>query len=551
MTDRTARVTGDTLQSAGQGGCLSEDEVLAFAEGSVLDPAQRTRIDQHMDTCPACLELISSVARESQSSFGQGPASYAASPPHATTFVPGALVSGRFRIERFVARGGMGEVYEAQDRKLNERVALKTVVCTAEDSPRAVRKLLDEVQLARRIQHPNVCRIHELHEHAPRGGGAPLQFLSMEFIDGERLGDYVRKRGRLPLDEAVALAQQLLAGLQAAHAAHVLHLDFKTDNVMLRRGRRPVEPVIMDFGLSRAFDSDARSRTSEQRQLAGSLAYMSPEQVQCRERLGPEADIYAFGVVFFEMLTGRLPFEGDSPVALMMKRLRERPPPPSRIVPEVTSSLDTFVLKCMSRDRRTRYRDIASVSSALEAATSGARGERWSGVVVAGVALALAFSGFASAIAWRVGSRQASPSHTVSERSLLQPDAVPVAGARAASPSDVHIDGPSAGSVASRSDGPGEPGEPSATGETSLSALPTPAVAPDPSNATAGPAARSPQPAPRRRTRATQAAPKPSAPAAAMRSSVSTAERPADAPPPASARRRSPALPGAPPGLSW
>jgi hypothetical protein len=204
------------------------------------------------------------------------------------------------------------------------------------------------------------------------------------------------------------------------------------------------------------------------------------------------------------------------------------------------------VLKCMSRDRRTRYRDIASVSSALEAATSGARGERWSGVVVAGVALALAFSGFASAIAWRVGSRHANPSHTVSERSLLRPDAVPAASARAASPSDVHIDGPSAGSVASRSDGPGEP---SATGATSASALPTPAVAPDPSNATA--AARSSQVAPRRRTPATQAAPKPSAPAAPMQSSASTAERPADAPPPASARRRSPALPGAPPGLSW
>jgi len=394
MMNGRGDATADTLPSLGD--CLSEDEVLAFAQGSDAPSSVRARIDEHLDACPVCLELVSHVARDSQDSRDQnlGRRSRPCSPGIATTFAPGALVGGRYRIERFVARGGMGEVYEARDHKLNERVALKAVVCTAEDSPRAARKLCDEVQLARRIQHHNVCRIHELHEHVARGSDHPVQFLSMEFIDGVRLGDYIRHGGRLSLDDAVSVARQLLAGLRAAHAAHVLHLDFKTDNVMLRNGQGVAGVVIMDFGLSRAFESEARLRTSEHRELAGSLAYMSPEQVECRERLGPEADIYAFGIVLFEMLTGRLPFEGDSPVAMMMKRLKERPPPPSRVVPGLSSCLDSFVLKCLSRDARSRYHDIASAVAALESAVSRPTpAGRWRPGIRAALALATLLGG--------------------------------------------------------------------------------------------------------------------------------------------------------------
>jgi serine/threonine protein kinase len=416
MTERMRISTADTLPSGASQRCLTDDDVLGFVWGATLDQGDRIRLDEHLDTCAACFELVCQVARESQAT--RTSASVAVAPRLATTFAPGTLLSGRFHIVRFVARGGMGEVYEALDAKLSERVALKTVVCSAEDSPRAVRKLLGEVQLARRIQHPNVCRIHELHEHQPPEAAAPVPFLSMEYIDGERLGDYVHRRGRLPVDEAVHVARQLLDGLRAAHAAHVIHLDFKTDNVMLRHGRDDAEAVIMDFGLSRAFDNDARLRTSDHLHFAGSLAYMSPEQIECSDRLGPEADIYAFGIVFFEMLTGRLPFEGDSPMAVMMKRLKERPPPPSRIVPGLPPGLDAFVLKCLSRDRRARYQDVASMSAALREAILPRRARSWQAAGIATGLLAASFSLLAAGWWSNHASRRTTTTQTVSAQKL-------------------------------------------------------------------------------------------------------------------------------------
>jgi len=361
----TIRPDQDTLPCDDGSACLDDDDVLAFAVESISDPARRARIERHLDICPRCLELVSHVARDSRSEADE----LRSGSVLVTTLQPGSTIAGRYSITRFVARGGMGEVYEARDTKLKERVALKTVVCTAGDSASAVRKLFAEVQLARRIHHPHVCRIHELHEHREANARRPsVHFLTMEFIDGERLGQRIRDRGPLPLDEACHVAGQLLQGLEAAHAANVLHLDFKTDNVMLRHGRTPSHAVIMDFGLSRAVDADARLRTSEQTQLVGSMAYMSPEQVECRRSLGTETDIYAFGVVLFEMLTGRLPFDGDTPVAVMLKRLRERPPAPSRFVPQLPPRLDQFVLRCLSRDLHLRYRDARSARHAFEQA---------------------------------------------------------------------------------------------------------------------------------------------------------------------------------------
>jgi Protein kinase domain len=500
--------TADTLPSEQPGSCLSEDELLAFASGHSGEAAQRARVDRHLDQCPLCFELVLEVARHSESFVS---ASFGPSVPMATTFVAGNLVSARYVVERFVARGGMGEVYEARDCKLGERVALKTVLCTAADNPRAARKLLEEVQLARRIQHRNVCRIHELHEHSDKVH-AVVQFLSMEFIEGERLGDYVRRRGRLPIEEALTLAQQLLDGLQAAHAAQVLHLDFKTDNVMLRRIPQGLEAVIMDFGLSRAFEAEAKLRTSEPRQLAGSLAYMSPEQVECQERLGPEADIYAFGVVLFEMLTGQLPFAGNSPVAVMLKRLKERPPPPSRSVPEVPAALDAFVLKCMSRDLRGRYRDIAQARLALNEAVASSRSRRWPSWGAAVLAVAL-LSGMLAA------ARQLRRADTPPTPSIAAPAALHAAPAGVAL---VDVPPPAAAAPPTPVDEKGT----------------EPAVLQKPSLATseAQPVAQRTLPARRSRVRKAETPPKPETPG----------EQPAE-----SLQGPSRRLPGAPTRLSW
>jgi hypothetical protein len=251
---------------------------------------------------------------------------------------------------------------------------LKTVLCTTCDDPRATRKLLHEVRHAQDITHPNVCRIHELHEHRDARGSPPVQFLTMEFIDGEKLGQRLRSNGAIPIADAEVIAMQLLSGLKAAHARGVLHLDFKSDNVMLRREGEAPQAVILDFGLSRG--TSGSLGTSERQEQAGSVHYMSPEQVQCRPDLSTETDVYAFGVVLFEMLTGTLPFVGGSRYEIMLKRLKEQPPPPSSVLPGLPTRLDEFALRCLSADPRRRYPDAESALAALERLRTAKPGHR-------------------------------------------------------------------------------------------------------------------------------------------------------------------------------
>ncbi|MET0410257.1 MAG: protein kinase, partial [Polyangiaceae bacterium] len=367
-------------------GCLHDDEVVLFVEGAL--PRDRLELlEAHLDSCATCQHLINAVARaldsvrESTTLGG-----------YSSLFAPGSVVANRYRIERFLARGGMGEVYEAFDQELSERVALKTVVSTACDSPRAERKLKGEVQLARRISHPNVCRIYDLGVHEPSGGRARVHFLTMEFIEGESLGRRL-KSGPLPSSEASAIARQLLGALAAAHEAGVLHRDFKSDNVMLRRTGSASEAVITDFGLARALDPCRPAGVSDSTYMVGSPAYMAPEQVMGHE-LGAETDVFAFGVVFFEMLTGKLPFEGESAIVAAMSRLSRAAEAPSSVLEGLTRRYDELVLKCLQRERKRRFADARSALAALEALPPSGRllnerrGRREGAVLSALVALA-------------------------------------------------------------------------------------------------------------------------------------------------------------------
>jgi serine/threonine protein kinase len=356
--------------------CLTDDEVLAFSEGRMSDSGHAAS-EWHMDGCASCQQLVQWAAWDIDASLSEREAL-----SWLTTFSRGQIVAGRYRIVRYVTRGGMGEVYEAFDRKLQERVALKTMLCASSDSPHALDRLCHEVALARRIAHPNVCRTHELHEHRERKrAGVPVHFVAMEFVDGETLTERLA-RGALALPEALDIGRQLLSGLEAAHEAGVLHLDFKSSNVMLRpcaqlRPQEPPQAVIMDFSLSRAFDASAalrdlvwgpgapNLRTSERR-LAGSAGYMSPEQLEGQPKLGPASDVYSFGVVLFELLTGRSPFPGDSVPSIIAQQLRDRPPAPSSVRRELPPALDAFVLKCLSRDPRQRYANARAALLAFD-----------------------------------------------------------------------------------------------------------------------------------------------------------------------------------------
>jgi serine/threonine protein kinase len=349
----------DTLD----GYCLAEEVIHALACGG-LEESQRSRALAHLDDCELCQALLAEEVR----ALPQTPSADDAGLP--TLMQLEALVAGRYRIKRFVARGGMGEVYAAWDMLLSERVALKTInpVAAPADQIKASARFRQEVQLSRRVADPHVCRIYEFGQHLVRGFGT-LSYLTMEFIEGQTLGARIRQGPRLGIDEVMQLSRQMLRGLAAAHAVGVLHRDFKSDNVMLRsKSASPdaLHAVIMDFGLARLL-GDQALRLTERHELVGSASYMAPEQVEENAPLSEATDIYAFGVVLFEMLTGRLPFEGTSAVAVALRRLSHPAPPPSTHVPELSPEWDALVLGCLERDVSRRFASTDEVDAALQA----------------------------------------------------------------------------------------------------------------------------------------------------------------------------------------
>jgi serine/threonine protein kinase len=377
--------------------CLSDEEILAFASGR-LHSRRHSEAHLHFDECETCQRLLSEAAH-ALATAATAPLLGDEDVSWNTTFRPGTLVGRRYLIRHFIARGGMGEVYEAFDRDLNERVALKTVTSTACDNPNAVRRLKAEVQLARRVSHPNVCRIYDFGTHVMADSGAQISYLTMEFVDGETLGQRVRLAGALPVEEARELGRAMLLGLRAAHDAGVLHRDLKSDNVMLRaEDGDESSAVILDFGLARALDEDSRHASASNPNLVGTFGYIAPEQLEGRPH-STASDVYSFGVVWFEMLTGELPFESSSSPALAaLERLHRPAAAPSTKNPLVPSDLDAIVLRCLRRSPKDRFRTAGEVLSELGALESRTRVAFQKRKLVP-LAVAAALGGFAAYMA--------------------------------------------------------------------------------------------------------------------------------------------------------
>ena len=261
----------------------------------------------------------------------------------------GDILSGRFQILRQLGEGGMGTVFEALDLKLGERRALKfSKAGYAQSMPPEARNAL-------RVTHPNICRIHEIH-----GGAGSSDFISMEFIEGETLLSRWR-REPLPQSEAVEIARQLCRGLDAAHAAHVLHRDLKSGNVMLaRQADSSIRAVIMDFGIARPFEE----RETPSSSVSGTPKYIAPERWQGTPA-SVASDVYALGVILYEMIAGRLPFEPGTPWA---SRLTQLPGPPSRSDRKPDPRWDAIVLRCLEPDPTGRFHSPADVLAAIERA---------------------------------------------------------------------------------------------------------------------------------------------------------------------------------------
>lgn len=350
------------------GSCLSNDEILTFVQGQ-LAGNELSRLHSHVDACDVCQRLLVEAAHAVDAES----MSESVRPSWNTVFQSNAVIGKRYRVLRLVGRGGMGEIYEAYDTALHERVALKTVTSTNCDSAQAVRYLKAEVQLARRISHPNVCRIYDLGTHVMDAPDGEICFLVMEFVEGECLGQRLRQSGAFSIELASSIAHQLLLGLHAAHQAGILHRDFKSDNVMLRHesnGR--VTPVILDFGLARALNEHGiiSATQSQGQSMVGTIGYMAPEQIE-GEPLSTASDLYAFGVVWFELLTGKLPFEAETPVASAMARLHRSAVAPSSLNAKVPGWMDEIVLRCLNRHRSNRFATAEQVLDALSAAKAG------------------------------------------------------------------------------------------------------------------------------------------------------------------------------------
>ncbi len=294
-----------------------------------------------------------------------GGAAGATAPP---IFEDGLVVAGRYRILRFLARGGMGEVYEAEDAELRERVALKTVHPSVASEEGAIERFKREIHLARKVTHPNVCRIFDVGYHAA-ADRAPTVFLTMELLEGETLSARLKRRGRLTTEEALPIARQAAAALAAAHGAGVVHRDFKCENVFLvPRGPDAIgeRVVVTDFGIARggADDSFALTLTSVGG-VVGTPAYMAPEQV-AGEPVTAAVDQYALGVVLYEMVTGELPFKGESPIATAAKRLTETPPSPAARLPGLDPAWSATIERALARHPAARFSSVAALVDALE-----------------------------------------------------------------------------------------------------------------------------------------------------------------------------------------
>jgi tetratricopeptide (TPR) repeat protein/TolB-like protein/tRNA A-37 threonylcarbamoyl transferase component Bud32 len=285
------------------------------------------------------------------------------------SFSPDDVLAGRFKVMRFIARGGMGEVYEAEDQELNERVALKTVRFEMAHREHAIERFKREIQLARKVTHPNVCRTFDVFRHADDNdsdGSRETLIVSMELLSGETLEHRIRRKGRLSPEEALPLLEQMAEGLHCAHQAGVIHRDFKSSNVMLSASApsaSSIRTVITDFGLAHAVVSTGESLTGSL-DVLGTPAYMAPEQLE-GGKITPATDIYTLGIVIYEMLTGKLPFSGDSALSTALKRLSMPAPSPRLLVPELESRWESTVMRCLARAPEDRFSNTRDVVRAL------------------------------------------------------------------------------------------------------------------------------------------------------------------------------------------
>ena len=274
------------------------------------------------------------------------------------------LLGGRYELDGVVGRGGMAEVYRARDIRLDRVVAVKTLREDLARDQTFQARFRREAQSAASLNHPSIVAVYDTGED--NTGGSHVPYIVMEYVDGRTLRDLLRDDRRLLPERALEITDGVLRALDYSHRNGIVHRDIKPGNVMLTRSG---QVKVMDFGIARAV-SDAQATMTQTAQVIGTAQYLSPEQAR-GERVDARSDLYSTGCLLYELLTGRPPFLGDSPVAIAYQHVRENPIPPSRIDPEVPPWADAIVLRAMAKDPRDRYQSAADMRTDIQRALQG------------------------------------------------------------------------------------------------------------------------------------------------------------------------------------
>ena len=274
------------------------------------------------------------------------------------------LLGGRYELDGVVGRGGMAEVYRARDIRLDRIVAIKTLRTDLARDQIFQARFRREAQSAASLNHPSIVAVYDTGEDMT--SGVPVPYIVMEYVDGRTVRDLLQEGHRLLPERSLEIIDGVLRALDYSHQAGIVHRDIKPGNVMVTRNG---DIKVMDFGIARAM-SDAQATMTQTAQVIGTAQYLSPEQAR-GERVDSRSDLYSTGCLLYELLTGRPPFTGDSPVAIAYQHVRENPVPPSRVDPDVPPWADAIVLKAMAKAPADRYQTAADMRADLQRAASG------------------------------------------------------------------------------------------------------------------------------------------------------------------------------------
>ena len=321
---------------------------------SVPEPAGSRTIQDVLITCPKCRAENRSDSRFC--AFCAAPLKEGGSRAiriPAFDLARGQLFAGRYEAIEILGQGGMGKVFKAFDRQINEVVAVKLIKPEISVNDSAIERFKNELKIARKITHRNVCRMHDI------GEDAGLQYITMEFVAGEDLKRFVRRAGALSPGRAINIARQVCAGLVEAHHLGIVHRDLKPQNIMIDQDGNA---KIMDFGIARFSEMDRMTGSGV---MIGTPEYMSPEQADLKD-VDARADIYALGIVLYEMLTGRMPFEGETALSVIIKHKTEKPKDVRTFNSLVSPELAAVVAKCMEKDPARRFQTSDALSEELD-----------------------------------------------------------------------------------------------------------------------------------------------------------------------------------------